>query len=110
MLKPKEKQLAEIMCAEPSLRNVDYAERCGIGEKTVYTYKAKPEFQEYLSALCKERFKAMEALAIMKLKEEVESNNFKAIQYVLDGLGYKPKNQQEIQMDARIEIDYGEED
>lgn len=109
MLKSKEKQLAELMCLEPSLRNVDYAQRCGISEKSVYVYKAKPEFQEYLSELCNKRFKSMEALAISKLKEEIEDNNFKAIQYLLDGLGYKAKEQQEVQMDARIEIDYGED-
>ena len=108
MLKPKEKQLAELMCCEPHLRNIDYAERCKISEKSVYVYKRNPEFQEYLSELCKERFRAMEALAIKKLKEEVESNNFKAIQYLLDGLGYKAKEQQEIQMEAKIEVDYGE--
>lgn len=109
MLKPKEKKLAELMCCEPSLRNIDYAERCGISEKSVYVYKAKPEFQEYLSQLCKERFRAMEALAIRKLNEEINNNNFKAIQYLLDGLGYKAKEQQEIQMEAKIEIDYGED-
>lgn len=107
MLKPKEKKLAELMCVKPSLRNIDYAKECGISEKSVYVYKAKPEFQEYLSQLCKERFKNMEALAIKKLQEEINNNNFKAIQYCLDGLGYKPKEQQEVQMEAKIEIDYG---
>ena len=108
MLKPKEKKLAELMCCEPSLRNVDYAERVGISEKSVYVYKNKPEFQEYLSQLCKERFRAMESLAIHKLNEEIKKNNFKAIQYLLDGLGYKAKEQQEVQMEARIEVDYGD--
>ena len=83
--------------------------RVGISEKSVYVYKAKPEFQEYLSQLCKERFRAMEALAIKKLNEEINKNNFKAIQYLLDGLGYKAKEQQEIQMEAKIEVDYGED-
>lgn len=108
MLKPKEKQLAELMASEPSLRNVDYAARCKISEKTVYVYKRKPEFQEYLSALCKERFKDMEKLAVQKLSEQVERGNWKAVQYVLDNTGYKMPEQQEVQMDARIEVDYGE--
>lgn len=108
MLKPKEKQLAELMASEPSLRNVDYAARCKISEKTVYVYKRKPEFQEYLSALCKERFKDMEKLAVQKLSEQIERGNWKAVQYVLDNTGYKMPEQQEVQMDARIEVDYGE--
>lgn len=109
MLKPKEKALAELMCCEPSLRNIDYAQRCKISEKSVYVYKNKPEFQQYLDELCKKKFKSMESLALKKLKEEVEDNNFKAIQYVLDGLGYKAKEEQEVSMDVNIEIDYGED-
>lgn len=108
MLKPKEKKLAELMCCEPSLRNIDYAERCGISEKSVYVYKAKPEFQDYLSQLCKERFKSMEKLAVHKLNEQVNKGNWKAIQYILDNTGYRMPEQQEIQMDASIMIDYGE--
>lgn len=108
MLKPKEKQLAEIMASEPSLSNAQYAERIKVSEKTVYVYKRKPEFQEYLSALCKERFKDMEKLAVKKLGEQIKNNNWKAIQYVLDNTGYKMPEQQEVQMDAKIEVDYGE--
>lgn len=108
-LTSKMKKLAEIMCVEPSLKQDEYAERVGISVKTVYVYRQKPEFQEYLSELCKERFKAMESLAIQKLHEEINKNNFKAIQYALDGLGYKAKEEQQIQMDAKIEIDYGED-
>ena len=108
MLKPKEKQLAELMASEPSLRNVEYAERCKISEKSVYVYKRKPEFQEYLSDLCKERFKDMEKVAIKKLAEQVDKGNWKAVQYVLDNSGYKMPEQQEIQMDANVVIDYGD--
>lgn len=108
MLKSKEKKLAELMCCEPSLRNIDYAERCGISEKSVYVYKAKPEFQEYLSELCKERFKQMERLAVHKLMEHINNGNWKAVQYVLDNTGYKMPEQQEVQMDATITIDYGD--
>lgn len=109
MLKPKEKMLAELMCAEPSLMFKDYAEIIGVCEKTVYTYRQKPEFQEYLKKLCEKRFADMERLALSKLKEEVENNNFKAIQYVLDGNGYKAKEEHEMKMDAKIEVDYGED-
>lgn len=107
MLKPKEKALAELMCCEPSLKIAEYAAKCKISEKSVYTYKNKPEFQQYLDELCKKKFKAMESLALKKLKEEVEGNNFKAIQYVLDGLGYKATEVQDVTMDVSLEIDYG---
>ena len=50
----------------------------------------------------------MEKLAVYKLNEQINNNNWKAIQYVLDNTGYKMPEQQEVQMDARIEVDYGE--
>ena len=109
VLKSKEKKLAELMCLYPSMRNIDYAKECGISEKSLYVYKAKPEFQEYLSKLCKQRFRSMEALAINKLNEEINNNNFKAIQYLLDSMGYKAPEQQEVYMNANITIDYGDE-
>ena len=36
------------------------------------------------------------------------NNQQKAIEYILDYVGYKPKEQQEVQMDAKIEVDYGD--
>ena len=42
----------------------------------------------------------MEKLAMQKLKEHVEKGNWKATQYVLDGLGYKPEE--------KIDINNGE--
>ena len=90
MLKTKQKKLAELMVAEPELTNERYAERIGIDPTTIYRWKKSEEFNEYLHSLCKERFKDMEKLAMQKLKEHIEKGNWKATQYVLDGLGYKP--------------------
>ena len=109
-LKPKQMKLAELMVAEPNTKNIEYAEKIGISEKTFYTYKADPEFQEYLTQLCQERFKDMERLAMKELRKAVSNGNFKAISYVLDGLGYKAEDKIHMDgsMEAKIEIDYGE--
>lgn len=109
MLKPKQKKMAELMVLEPSLTNEEYAKRIGIDVKTLYNWKKITEFQDYIHELCQQHFKSMERLAIQKLREQVEGGRWQAIQYLLDGNGYKPKEQQEIQMDAKIEVDYGED-
>lgn len=96
MLKPKQKKLAEIMVAEPELNNEQYAEKIGIDPSTLYAWKKKDEFNEYVHNLCKERFKDMEKLAMNRLKQHVENGNWKATQYVLDGLGYKPEEKIDI--------------
>ena len=47
-------------------------------------------------------------MAVSKLKDQVMNDKWQAIQYLLDGNGYKATEQQEIQMDAKLEIDYGD--
>lgn len=93
MLKPKQKKAAEIMVDEPNLSGFKIAERLGIDPTTMYRWRKNEEFQEYVHSLCKERFKDMEKLAIEKLREHVKNNNWKATEYVLNGLGYKPKEE-----------------
>ena len=89
MLKPKQKQIAQIMVCEPELSNEQYAERVGINPKTLYEWKKNPEFVAFLDELCKEKFKSYEALALKKLRERVKKGDMRAITYVLDGTGYK---------------------
>lgn len=91
MLKPRQKQLAELMVAEPNLSNEKYAERIGIDPTTLYRWKRNDEFNDYVHTLCQTRFKDMEKLAMQKLREHVENGNWKACQYVLDSLGYLPE-------------------
>ena len=110
MLKPKQKALAELMVAEPSLRYEEYAKRVGISDKTCYVYRQNEEFQEYVSELCRRRFRDMEKVAIQKLSEQLDRGNFKAVQYVLDNRGYKTPEESKVDLDATIMIDYGDDD
>ena len=93
MLKPKQKQMAELMVLEPSLTNREYAKRISVDEKTLYKWKKIPEFQDYIHELCQQHFKSMERLAMKKLKEQVENDNWKAIEYLLNGNGYRAKEE-----------------
>ena len=105
MLKPKQKKLAELMVAEPELTNEKYADKIGVDPTTIYRWKKSDEFTDYLHSLCKERFKDMEKLAMQKLKEHIEKGNWKATEYVLNGLGYKPEEKIDIKnSDINISI------
>lgn len=107
-LKPKQIRLAELMVLEPELTNEQYAEKVNINPSTIYAWKKNKEFQDYLHQCCQEEFKSMEKLAIRKLKENCEKGNQKAIEYLLDYIGYKPTEKVEADLNASIEIDYGE--
>lgn len=103
-LKPKQKLLAELMVEEPELTNVEYAETIGIDIKTLYKWKKTEEFDEYFRSLCKEKFKDLEQLALKKLKENVNNGYQKAIEYVLDYMGYKATEKIEADIDGSLDI------
>lgn len=106
-LKVKQKLLAELMVEEPELTNVEYAKRIGIDVKTLYKWKKTDEFQDYLHECCKEEFKSLEKMAIRKLKENAEKGSQKAIEYLLNYIGYKPSDVVEI-TDKTIKIEIEE--
>lgn len=109
-LTAKQKLLAETMVLEPELTNVEYAEKVNIDPKTLYKWKKTEEFQNYLHECCKAEFKSMEKLAMRKLKDNINKGNQKAIEYVLDYLDYKSAEKVEADLNATIEIDYGDDD
>lgn len=102
MLKPKQKEVARIMVLEPELTNEEYAAQVGINPKTLYAWKKNPEFVEYLDGLCKEKFKSYEALALKKLHKRLEKGDMRAITYVLDGTGYKAKEQVDLKTEELV--------
>lgn len=102
MLKPRQIRLAELMVAEPQLTKEEYAERVGCNASTVYVWRKLPEFQEYYHDLCEKTFRSYEGLAVKKLMENASKGNQKAIEYLLNYVGYKQPEQQQIQLDTNI--------
>lgn len=98
------KKCAELLAFHPEMTYDEVAAELGVVRTTVYYYRQRPEFKEYFSKLCNERFKSLEALAIQKLKENMENNNQKAIEYLLNGLGYKPADKLEV-TDTTIKVE-----
>ena len=109
MLKPRQMKLAELMAVEPELTNEEYADRVGCNPSTVYTWKKNEEFQQYLHTLCEKRFRSFEGLAVQKLMENANKGNQKAIEYLLNYIGYKPKDEIDISS-GDINITIGDAD
>lgn len=95
-LKLKQKRLAEMMVMNPDWSKGKIAQEMGIDPSTIYRWKQNQEFKEYMHSLCQDRFKDMERLAVKKLQEHIKNGNWKATQYVLDNLGYKPEEKIDI--------------
>ena len=96
MLKTRQMQLAELMASSPQMTIEQLADTVKCNKKTVYAWRELPEFQEYYHKLCEKRFRGYEALAIQKLMENANKGNQKAIEYLLNYIGYKPKDEIDI--------------
>ena len=96
MLKPRQMKLAELMATEPELTKEQLAERVGCNATSVYTWRKLPEFQEYYHQLCEKRFRSFEGLAVQRLMQNANKGNQKAIEYLLNYLGYKPEDKIDI--------------
>ena len=109
MLKPRQIRLAELMVAEPQLTNEELADKVGCNVSTIYTWKKNEEFIVYYHTLCEKRFRSYEGLAVKKLVENANKGNQKAIEYLLNYIGYKPKDEIDISS-GDINITIGDAD
>lgn len=108
-LTTKMKKCAEILVAEPEKPIGEIAQELEVDPSTIWRWRKREDYKDYEHELCHERFMDLEKLAIKKLKENTRKGNQKAIEYLLDYIGYKATDHQEVQMDAKIEVDYGED-
>lgn len=107
-LTSKMRRCAEILVAEPETSISEIAQKLEVDPSTIWRWRKRDDYKAYEHELCHERFMDLEKLAIKKLKENAMNNNQRALEYLLDYIGYKPTDKQSVQMDAKIEIDYGE--
>lgn len=107
-LTPKAKQLAEYRVDNPTLSDLQVSKDIGIDPKTIYKWKKRPEFQEYEHELCLIRFKEAQRIAVRKAYELAEKGNAKMIEYLLTNNGFKLPEEQNVNLDAEINIDYGD--
>ena len=98
------KRCAEILVAEPETQINDIAKELGVDPSTVWRWRQRDDYKEYEHQLCHARFMDLEKLAIQKLKENASNNNQKAIEYLLNYIGYKPTEKVEIS-DTTINIE-----
>ena len=104
-LNRKQKLAAEIAAAEPELSGAKIAERVSVDVNTFYRWKKNPEWVEYLHTCCQERFRDIEKIAVNKLKENAAKGSQKAIEYVLNYLGYQPEQRIDVRnSDININI------
>ena len=90
-LDARKKRLLEAWVDNPTLSFAKIAAMANVSETTFWRYRQDPQFMETYKKMCQARFKELEAKAVAKVGEQIDEGNFQAVKYVLDSLGYKPK-------------------
>lgn len=102
-------KVMRIWMDNPSLTLNEISELAGISRNTFLLYRQNPEFMEEYNRLCREKFNAIQVLAVEKLNELVSSGDFKAVKYALDGAGYAAEQKVNLKSDTVINIVLQEE-
>ena len=103
-LSSKMKKCAEILVNEPETSIGDIAKILDVDPSTVWRWRQREDYKAYEHELCHDRFLDLEKLAIQKLKENASKNNQKAIEYLLNYIGYKAVEKVEVK-DTTITIE-----
>ena len=107
-LTKKAKAIAEYRVFNPTLSNVQVSRDLHVDPKTIYKWVRIPEFQQYEHELCMTRFKEAQRIAVEKAVELANKGNTKMIEYLLTNNGFKLPEEQNVNLDAEISIDYGD--
>lgn len=85
------------------------AEEVGVNRTTIWRWKQLEEFQSELEAENRRKFKDLQTQALKTMENLIKRGSFQAAKYVLDGNSYAPTEKHDVQLDATIQIDYGED-
>ena len=107
-LTKKAKAIAEYRVFNPTLSHEQVSRDLHVDPKTIYQWVRIPEFQQYEHELCMTRFKEAQRIAVEKAVELANKGNTKMIEYLLTNNGFKLPEEQNVNLDAEISIDYGD--
>lgn len=104
------KRTLETWLANPLKSFKQIAIDAGISERTFYSYRQDADFMAKYHAEQQKRFSALEGKAVAQLENKLDEGEWKAIQYTLDGLGYKATDKVEMDNKTVISINVGDEE
>lgn len=109
-LNAKQKRACEVLVAEPERQYKEIAAVVGVDTATLWRWRQKPEWREYEHALCMDRFQDLERLAIQKLQQNASKGNQRAVEYILNYVGYLPNTKVDVSTNDIVITITGEDD
>ena len=107
-LSNKARVLCEYKVLHPLKSQKELAADLGFDPKTVAKWCQDEHFLEYEHELCMVKFKSAQGIALETMINAAKKGNTKAAQYLLDNTGFKLPDEQNVNLDAEISIDYGD--
>lgn len=104
------KRTLEVWLANPIARFEDIAAAAGISDKTFWRYRQDADFMAEYHEQLKKRFSSLEGKAVAQLENKLDDGDWRAIQYTLDGLGYKATDKVEMDNKTIISINVGDDE
>lgn len=96
--------------ANPSWTDRKLCAEAGIDITTFWRYKHNPVFMQTYTTACREMFSSLQAKAIQALSDKIDSRDFQAIKFALEGNDYTSKQKIEVSGDTNIKITIDEGD
>lgn len=93
------KRTLETWLANPLATFEEIAASAGVSDITFWRYRQDADFMKEYHEQQRQRFSSLEGKAIAQLENKLDDGEWKAIQYTLDGLGYKPTEKIEAKAD-----------
>lgn len=103
-LRAKHYAFMEELLASPMVSDVELAKRLGVNNNTIGKWKKMPEFQEEYRRRLREKWEDAERAAMESMISLAREGDFKASKYILDSLGYAPKQKIEADVNRNINV------
>lgn len=113
-LNEKQKMALELMTSGLGLRYKEIAEACGIGVRTLWSWRNDPDykiFQDELDRINDERWEAITDAARASAMRLVQADNSHFVEYILKNAGYNPTQKVEADISDSVVINvYGDDE
>lgn len=103
-------RVLEVWLNNPFATFKEIADEAGVSVPAFQRYRKDEAFMEEYHKRQKSRFSALEGKAIAQLENKLDDGEWKAIQYTLDGLGYKATEKVEANTNNIITLTIGEDE
>ena len=103
-LSTRHREIAQYRLMFPGLTQEEMGKKFGLTQVQINHIYKSPVFIDYYESLLQDRWKEHENEAQQKMFELMQDGNFNATKYILDSLGYQPKQQVQLETNNSIKI------